>query len=146
MDKIFDKYKINKNYKIARNRTGFPMCYLVEYSVEPSSSIRFKDLIVSLDPYIRINGIEAKNFTNEFFEKNKIQIKEEKEKIIPLGLIECCSDSRKYKFSIAFSTMEEVYNSKEIIDNFEKALKLRCDALDFISNFEGNIFEDYEHF
>nr|BDA26863.1 hypothetical protein CPBEC2_30920 [Clostridium perfringens] len=142
MDELFKKYGIQKEYKTIKNRMGFPLGYAVNYK-SSNNAIKFKANMVTPNYCdFSINGILATNFNKKYLDDNKIEFKEDKNKIIPLGLIECYSTLFiKQTFAIIFSSIEEIYNSKEIIENFERALYLRCEALEFIDNFEINIFE-----
>ncbi|EDT25438.1 hypothetical protein [Clostridium perfringens] len=144
MNKLLEKYVVEKKYDVIRDNINKPIGYIVKYYINSNNNaIKFIDNPIKLGKlFKRFNGIKADNFNKDFFESSNINIKEEDDRIIPVGLIECYSD--KYiqdNFSIYFGSMRDIYNSKEIIENFERAIYLRCEALEFIDNFEVNIFK-----
>lgn len=142
MNKLLEEYGVEKRYDVIKDKMNKPIGYIVKYDIN-NNDIKFIDNCVKLSEFFtHFNGIRADNFNKDFFDNNNISIKNENDRIIPVGLIECYNSKyMKKDFSIYFSSMREVYNSKEIIENFERALYLRCEALEFIDNFEINIFE-----
>lgn len=142
-NELLEKYKIEKTYETLNDRYGFPYAYRVLYHIDKSVGLNFKEITLSLNnEFRRINGIYASDFTKDYFEKNNIEFKEEKEKIIPVGLIECYNENlSKNTFSIIFQDIKDIYKAKDIVLNFERALALRCEALEFINKFNINIFE-----
>lgn len=147
MNKLLEKYGVEKKYDVIRNNMNKPIGYIVKYYINSNNNaIKFIDNPIKLGELFKyFNGIKADNFNKGFFESININIKEENDRIIPLGLIECYSPSWNSKyiqdnFSIYFGSMRDIYNSKEIIGNFDRAIYLRCEALEFIENFEVNMF------